>query len=138
MIGVIGTSEKTPLTIGSSNKEMHPLLLSIANIDAGVGMKAILHIFTLAVYLPIPKFLDVSPRVQACLAAHVFHICLSIVTSNLWVAKKNGVIMSDPAGFQHVCHTPLVGFVMGTGIPAGLGSRVLRVRVRYLIWHTRA
>jgi len=111
MIGVIGASDKTPLTIGSGNKEMHPLLLSIANIDAGVRMKATSHAFALAAYLPIPKFLDVSPPVQACLAARVFHICLSIVTSNLRVAEKNGVVMSDPAGLQHVCHTPLASWI---------------------------
>ncbi|KAI5988373.1 hypothetical protein EDD15DRAFT_2172578, partial [Pisolithus albus] len=35
-LGVIGASDKTPLTIGTGNKEMHPLLLSLANIHAGV------------------------------------------------------------------------------------------------------
>jgi hypothetical protein len=39
-IGMIAASDKTPLMIGLGNKEMHPLLLSIANIDAGVRMKA--------------------------------------------------------------------------------------------------
>ena len=40
MIGIIGASDKTPLTIGLGNKKMHPVLLSLANIDAGVRMKA--------------------------------------------------------------------------------------------------
>jgi hypothetical protein len=40
MVGMIAASDKTPLMIGLGNKEMHPLLLSIANIDAGVRMKA--------------------------------------------------------------------------------------------------
>ncbi|KAG1908770.1 uncharacterized protein F5891DRAFT_917610, partial [Suillus fuscotomentosus] len=35
-IGVIGASDKTPLTIGTGNKEMHPLLILLANIHAGV------------------------------------------------------------------------------------------------------
>ena len=52
MIGVIGASDKTPLTIGSGNKEMHPVLLSLANIDAGVRMKATSHSFALAVIRP--------------------------------------------------------------------------------------
>ncbi|KJA17834.1 hypothetical protein HYPSUDRAFT_145923, partial [Hypholoma sublateritium FD-334 SS-4] len=34
--GIILASDKTPLTIGTGNREMHPVLLSIANIDAGV------------------------------------------------------------------------------------------------------
>ncbi|KAI5994108.1 hypothetical protein F5J12DRAFT_686679, partial [Pisolithus orientalis] len=35
-LGVIGASDKTPLTIGTGNKEMHPLLLLLVNIHAGV------------------------------------------------------------------------------------------------------
>jgi hypothetical protein len=61
MLSVIGASNKTPLTIGSGNKEMHPVLLSLANIDTGVHMKATSHAFALAAYLPIPKFVNVSP-----------------------------------------------------------------------------
>ncbi|KAG6904113.1 hypothetical protein DXG01_012539, partial [Tephrocybe rancida] len=33
-VGIILASDKTPLTIGTGNREMHPLLISIANIDA--------------------------------------------------------------------------------------------------------
>ena len=36
ILGVIGASDKTPLTIGTGNKEMHPALLSLANIIFGV------------------------------------------------------------------------------------------------------
>jgi hypothetical protein len=42
MLGVIAASDKTPLTIGTGNREMHPVLLSLANIEAGVRMKATL------------------------------------------------------------------------------------------------
>ena len=64
-IGVISASNKTPLTMGSGNKKMHPLLLSIANIHAGVCMKATSQAYALVAYLPIPKFLNVSPAVQS-------------------------------------------------------------------------
>ena len=111
MVGIIATSDKTPLTIGLGNKEMHPLLLSIANIDAGVQMKATSHAFALAAYLPIPKFLDISAPVQACLYARVLYICLSIATSTLWVAEREGAIMLDPFGKQHVGHTPLASYI---------------------------
>ncbi|KAI6103338.1 hypothetical protein EDD16DRAFT_1441459, partial [Pisolithus croceorrhizus] len=66
-LGIIGALDKTPLTIGTSNREMHPLLLAPANIHAGVWMKATSHSFTLAMYLPILKFHNVSPAVQAVL-----------------------------------------------------------------------
>ncbi|KAG1825738.1 uncharacterized protein BJ212DRAFT_1443794 [Suillus subaureus] len=46
-VGVIGASDKTPLMIRTGNKEMHPLLISLANIHAGVHMKATSHVFAL-------------------------------------------------------------------------------------------
>ncbi|KAG1760544.1 hypothetical protein EDD22DRAFT_780998 [Suillus occidentalis] len=66
-IGVISASDKTPLMIGTGNKEMHPLLILLANIYAGVHMKATLHAFTLVTYLPIPKFLKVSRPIHSIL-----------------------------------------------------------------------
>lgn len=111
MIGVIGASDKTPLTIGSGNKEMHPVLLSLANIDAGVRMKATSNSFALTAYLPIPKFLNVSPTVHAALVARVYHICLSIITKNLRAAERFGAEMSDPWGNRRMCHTPLASWI---------------------------
>ena len=111
MIGVIGASDKTPLTIGSGNKEMHPVLLSLANIDAGVRMKATSHSFALAAYLPIQKFLNVSPPIHAALVARVYHICLSIITQNLKAAEMFGAEMSDPWGRLRICHTPLASWI---------------------------
>jgi hypothetical protein len=108
---VVGASDKTPLTIGTGNKEMHPLLLSIANIHAGVRMKATSHSFALAAYLPIPKFLNVSQPVQAILAARVYHFAISIITKNLKVAQRDGAVMSDPMGDLRVIHTPLVAWI---------------------------
>ena len=91
MIGIIGAFDKTPLTIGSDNKEMHLVLLPLANIDAGVQMKATSHSFALAAYLPIPKFLNVSPPIHVALIARVYHICLSIITQNLKARKCLGL-----------------------------------------------
>ncbi|KAF9220459.1 hypothetical protein BS17DRAFT_852137 [Gyrodon lividus] len=110
-LGVIGASNKTPLTIGTGNKEMHPLLLSIANIHAGVRMKATSHSFALAAYLPIPKFLNVSQPVQAILAARVYHFAISVVMKNLKIAHQDGAVMSDPQGYLRVIHTPLAAWI---------------------------
>ncbi|KIM83716.1 hypothetical protein PILCRDRAFT_88067 [Piloderma croceum F 1598] len=111
LLGVIGASDKTPLTIGTGNKEMHPVLLSLANINAGVRMKATAQAFALAAYLPIPKFLNVSAQLQATLAARVYHICLDIICANLKKAEEMGVTLSDPAGNLRKCHTPLVSWI---------------------------
>ncbi|KAI5982229.1 hypothetical protein EDD15DRAFT_2181328 [Pisolithus albus] len=110
-VGVIGASDKTPLTIGTGNKEMHPLLLSLANIHAAVRMKATSHSFALAAYLPIPKFRNVSPAVQAVLSARVYHFAVSIVMKNLKIANRDGMVLSDPNGNLRIIHTPLVAWI---------------------------
>ena len=61
-------------------------------------MKSTSNSFALAAYLPIPKFHNVSPAVQAVLSTHVYHFAISIVMKNLMVANKEGKIMSDPEG----------------------------------------
>jgi hypothetical protein len=111
MLGVIATSDKTPLTIGSGNREMHPVLLSLANIEASVRMKATSHAFSLAAYLPIPKFLHVAPPIHAVLSARIYHICISIIVRNLKVAEADGILMSDPWGNLRLCHTPLASWI---------------------------
>ncbi|KIK18553.1 hypothetical protein PISMIDRAFT_109244, partial [Pisolithus microcarpus 441] len=110
-VGVIGASDKTPLTISTGNKEMHPLLLSLANIHTGVRMKATSHSFTLAAYLPIPKFHNVSPAVQAVLSAHVYHFTISIVMKELKGASHDGTVLSDPNGDLHIIHMPLIAWI---------------------------
>lgn len=111
MLGVIGASDKTPLTIGTGNREMHPVLISLANIEPGVRMKATSHSFVLAAYLPIPKFIDVTPAVQAALAARVYHSCLNIITESLQQAARHGAEMADPLGRTRICYTPLVSWI---------------------------
>ena len=86
---------------------MHPVLLSLANIEPGVCMKATSH-SVLAAYLPIPKFINVSVPVQAALAAHIYHSCLTIVTENLQQAAQEGVEITDQLGRIYVCYPALI------------------------------
>ena len=111
ILGIILASDKTPLTIGTGNKQLHPLLLSLANIPAEVRMKATANAFALLAYLPIPKFTDVSTDVQSLLSAHVFHECLSIITEDLKHAELRGVTVSDPCGLLRDVHTPLMSYI---------------------------
>jgi hypothetical protein len=111
MLGVIAASDKTPLTIGTGNREMYPVLLSLANIEAGVHMKATSHSFSLAAYLPIPKFLNVTPPIHAVLSARIYHICISTIVCNLKVAEADGMLMSNPSGNLRLCHTPLASWI---------------------------
>ncbi|KAG2069819.1 hypothetical protein BDR04DRAFT_1128692 [Suillus decipiens] len=110
-VGVISASDKTPLMIGIGNKEMHPLLISLANIHVSVHMKATSHAFTLVAYLPIPKFLEVSRPIHSILSAQVYHFAISIVMCNLKMAACNGCIMSDSRGGLCMIHMPLVAWI---------------------------
>jgi hypothetical protein len=74
-------------------------------------MKATSHAFALAAYLPIPKFVGVSPDIHAVLVAWVFHHCLDKVFVNLKAAEASGVCMSDPNGWLNTIHTPLVAWI---------------------------
>lgn len=90
---------------------MHPVLLSIANIEAGVRNKASSHSFALLAYLPIPKFVDVSAHDQSILAARAYHHAMDIVTAPLKSAEKTGVVMSDSDGNLRHSHTPLASWI---------------------------
>ncbi|KAF7971739.1 hypothetical protein HWV62_20051 [Athelia sp. TMB] len=111
LVGVILASDKTPLTIGTGGKEMWPVLISIANIHAGVRMKATSHSFALVGYLPIPKFLNVSPTVQATLAARVYHDSMSKIVASLVNACRHGHQMPDPNGEIRWCRTVLASHI---------------------------
>lgn len=111
MVGVIGASNKFPLTIRTGNREMHPILLLIANIEPSVRMRATSSSFVLAAYLPKPKFVNVTAPVQAVLAACVYHSCITIVTEPLQEACRDGIRITDSQGHTRVCYTPLVSWI---------------------------
>ena len=108
MLGIISAFDKILLTIGTGNKEMYPILLSLANINPGVYMKATSYSFVLSAYLSIPKFISITPPVQAALAADVYHSCLTIETESLQSASQEGVQLSDLLGHTCVCYPALV------------------------------
>lgn len=74
-------------------------------------MKATSHSFSLAAYLPIPKFENVSAQEQSLLSSRVYHVCLDIITQSLKRAEDVGSDLSDPTGQVRKCHTPLVSWI---------------------------
>jgi hypothetical protein len=74
-------------------------------------MKATSHSFTLAAYLPIPKFVGVTAEIQAVLSTWLFHHCLDCVLNSLKAAEQSGVLMSDPNGKLCMIHTLLVAWI---------------------------
>ncbi|KAG1735664.1 uncharacterized protein EDB91DRAFT_1238174 [Suillus paluster] len=92
---IIAASDKTPVTRQTGGPEMHPLFLTISNIDSDVCMKATSHAWQCVAYIPIPKF-ETHSDYHTILKSRVWH--------NLKVAAK----VSDELQY---CFTPLVAWI---------------------------
>lgn len=114
LLGILGSTDKPPLTIGSGNKETYPFLLGTANMLGSPLLKAGKHGCHLAAYFPLPKFVGVSPHVQSMLDNQVFHLCVSIVARSLQDGCKLAKPMSFGDGCMRLCRTPLARLVVDT------------------------
>lgn len=90
--------------------EMHPLFLTIANINSEIRMKATSHAWACIAYTPTPEFL-VHTDFQSVLEARVWHRCMDIVCAGLKIAARTGTFMSDPSNFTRYCFTPLAAYI---------------------------
>ncbi|KAL4064880.1 hypothetical protein V8B97DRAFT_1919931 [Scleroderma yunnanense] len=109
ILPIMATSNKIPVTSHTGNLEMHPLFLTVGNIQSDVWMKATSHAWSLAAFMPIPKF-KVHSKYQTILQARVWHKCMDIMCSNLKVAACTGMYTPDPLRDLHCCFTPLVTY----------------------------
>ncbi|KAI6156556.1 hypothetical protein BKA82DRAFT_3964805, partial [Pisolithus tinctorius] len=107
IIPIIAASDKTPVTKHTGNLEMHPLFLTIANIDSDIRMKATAHAWRCVAFMPIIKF-DVHPDYQTILQARLWHRCMDIVMERLKRVANVGEFMTDAFGDVRFCFTPLV------------------------------
>ena len=98
----------------SGNRVAHPVLISLANIDANIRSKTSLHAYLLLALLPVAKFTHQTTRVRSLLQDRLFHQALNIVLSPLKVAAEVGVMMSDPVGNLRYCFTPLASWIADT------------------------
>ncbi|KAF8836444.1 hypothetical protein BDN67DRAFT_992126 [Paxillus ammoniavirescens] len=101
IVPIIAASDKT--------LEMHPLFVTIGNIDSDIHMKASSHAWQCVAFIPIPKF-ETHPDYQTILQTRVWHKCVDLVFANLKSAALHGDYMTDPfSDIQH-CFTPLVAW----------------------------
>ncbi|KIJ10412.1 hypothetical protein PAXINDRAFT_27957, partial [Paxillus involutus ATCC 200175] len=107
-LGVVLSSDKTNISIMSSNHMAHPLLISLANIDASIQSKTSLHAYLLLALLPIAKFTHKTTR------DWLVHQALNIMLAPLKTAAAVGIMMSDPVGNLRYCYTPLVSYITDT------------------------
>jgi len=94
----------------TGDMEMHPLFLTIANINSDVRMKTTSHAWACVAYTPTPEFL-VHPDFQSVLEARVWHRCVDIVCAGLKIAARTGTFMSDPNNLTRYCFTPLAAYI---------------------------
>ncbi|KAG2029520.1 hypothetical protein BDR03DRAFT_880521 [Suillus americanus] len=110
IVPIIATSDKTPVTRHTGGLEMHPLFLTIGNIQADVRMKVTLHAWRCTAFMPIPTFIinsDFQTLLQSCL----WHKCMDLVCSNLKVAAHVGKYMVDPSARLRYCFTLLISHI---------------------------
>ncbi|KAG2032495.1 hypothetical protein BDR03DRAFT_935935 [Suillus americanus] len=96
IILIIAASDKTPVTKHMGGLEMHPLFLTIGNIQGDVCMKATSHAWRCTAFMPIPTFI-INSDFQTLLWSCLWHKCMDLVCSNLKVAACIGEYMIDPS-----------------------------------------
>ncbi|KIJ06771.1 hypothetical protein PAXINDRAFT_91492 [Paxillus involutus ATCC 200175] len=106
IIPIIIGSDKTPVTKHTGGLEMHPVFVTVGNIQSDVRMQATSHAWRCVAFMPIPSF-DVHPDFQTLLVSRVFHRCMDIVFGSLKQSAQTGYFMTDGLGCIRNCFTPL-------------------------------
>jgi hypothetical protein len=86
---------------------MWPVLVTLANIDAKVWMKASSNAYALVGYIPVPKFNGVSAEVHSILTARVYHSCLDLIFRGCKQTYHPGYVTSDLWGGRCCVHPVL-------------------------------
>ncbi|KAG1741973.1 hypothetical protein EDB19DRAFT_1895005 [Suillus lakei] len=110
IVPMIIASDKTPVTRHTGGLEMHPIFVTIGNIQSDLQMRATCHAWRCVTYMPIPKFVDIHPDYQTILSQWLFHKCMDIIFADAKVAAMVGKFMPDPASHVRHCFTPLVAY----------------------------
>ena len=110
IIPIIIASDKTPVTRHSGNLEMHPVFITIGNIQSDVRMQATSYAWRCVGFIPTPDF-DVHPDFQTLLASRLFHSCMDIIFASLKHTALHGSAMTDSLGYTRNCFTPLVAYI---------------------------
>ncbi|KAK7042241.1 hypothetical protein R3P38DRAFT_2512149 [Favolaschia claudopus] len=119
LLGVMGTSDKTNISVMNGDRVAHPFLVSLANIKSNFLMKASNHAFMMAALLPVPKFIC-HADIRGLLEKRILHHSLDIVCANLKVAAFEGCLMSTTHGALIKAYTPLVSYIADTPEAADL------------------
>ena len=89
---------------------MHPVFLTIRNIQSDIRMQATSHAWHCIAFIPSPEF-NIHSDFQTILLARVFHWLLDVITASLKVAARDRTALVNPCGNVHNCYTPLVVYI---------------------------
>ncbi|KAG2335531.1 hypothetical protein BDR05DRAFT_978937 [Suillus weaverae] len=109
-VPIILGSDKTHVTRITGGLQMHPIFITISNIDSEVRSKATLRAWRCIAYMTIAKFC-VHPDYQSILQARLWHKCMDLVLANLKAAALDGCFMPDPSRHIHYIFTPLIAHI---------------------------
>ncbi|KAL4073273.1 hypothetical protein V8B97DRAFT_2023063 [Scleroderma yunnanense] len=115
IVPIILASDKMPVTHQTGGLKMHPLFLTIGNIQSNIWMQVTSHVWCCIAFIPSPKF-NIHADFQTILLACVFHWLLDMVTASLKVAAKDGTGLVNPGGNIQNCYTPLIIKLQNLGI----------------------
>ncbi|KAH7918171.1 hypothetical protein BV22DRAFT_1108432 [Leucogyrophana mollusca] len=109
IVPIIAASDKTPVMRHTGDLKMHPLFITIGNIQSNARMRVMSHAWRCVAYLPVPEF-NVHPDYVTILGAHLIHKCLDLIFTNCKIATQVGQFMPDPCGNLHYSFPPLVSY----------------------------
>ncbi|KAL4071992.1 hypothetical protein J3A83DRAFT_4358328 [Scleroderma citrinum] len=111
IIPVILSSDKMPVTHHTGALEMHPVFMTIGNIQSDIRMQAMSHAWHCIAFIPSLEF-KVHSDFQTILQAWVFHWSLDIVTTSLKDSADHGCDLVDPSRHIRNCYTPLIAYIV--------------------------
>ena len=86
LLGVVLSSDKTNISVMTGNRMVHPLLISLANIDPDIHSKGSLHVHVLLALIPVASFLHPKTRIRSLLSDRLVHESLDFVLRPLKIA----------------------------------------------------
>ena len=110
LVPIIIASDKTSVTHHTGGLKMHPIFITIGNIQSDIRMQATSHAWRCVAFMPVPDF-EVHPDFRSILSARLFHSCMDIVFASLKKTAEHGSPMTDALGYVRNCITPLVAYI---------------------------
>ncbi|KAI9573841.1 hypothetical protein HD554DRAFT_2034992 [Boletus coccyginus] len=111
IVSIIATSDKTPVMRQTGGLEMHPLLITIGNIDSDVHMKMTSHTWQCVTFMPVTKF-NTHSDYQTILQLYIWYKCIDIVITNLKHMTNIGAFLVNPSSNTQYCFIPLVEWIV--------------------------